>query len=83
MWKIKMQLQRRIAGDELFNISCAGISKVRAADGDPRGLLWVLDEEMVTPGSNENSVLERVCQYFSGAGKARADAHVRTSSLKC
>uniref|UniRef100_H3D7U1 Myosin motor domain-containing protein n=1 Tax=Tetraodon nigroviridis TaxID=99883 RepID=H3D7U1_TETNG len=40
--------------------------QVRAADGDPRGLLWVLDEEMVTPGSNENSVLERVSQYFSG-----------------
>eukprot|EP00066_Takifugu_rubripes_P013892 XP_011603158.1 PREDICTED: unconventional myosin-XVIIIb [Takifugu rubripes] len=40
--------------------------QVRAADGDPRGLLWVLDEEMVTPGSNENSALERVCQYFSG-----------------
>ncbi|XP_070706302.1 unconventional myosin-XVIIIb-like [Pempheris klunzingeri] len=39
--------------------------QVRAADGDPRGLLWVLDEEMVTPNSSENSVLERVCQYFS------------------
>ncbi|XP_059213270.1 unconventional myosin-XVIIIb-like [Centropristis striata] len=39
--------------------------QVRAADGDPRGLLWVLDEEMVTPSSSENSVLERVCQYYS------------------
>ncbi|KAM4634781.1 unconventional myosin-XVIIIb [Polymixia lowei] len=39
--------------------------QVRAADGDPRGLLWVLDEEMVTPGSNENNALERVCQYYS------------------
>ncbi|KAK2818617.1 hypothetical protein Q5P01_024178 [Channa striata] len=39
--------------------------QVRAADGDPRGLLWVLDEEMVTPASSENSVLERVCQYYS------------------
>ncbi|CAB1332540.1 unnamed protein product [Coregonus sp. 'balchen'] len=35
------------------------------AEGDPRGLLWVLDEEMVTPGSTENTVLERVCQYYS------------------
>uniref|UniRef100_A0A3P8SGL4 Myosin motor domain-containing protein n=1 Tax=Amphiprion percula TaxID=161767 RepID=A0A3P8SGL4_AMPPE len=34
-------------------------SCVRAADGDPRGLLWVLDEEMVTPASCENSALER------------------------
>uniref|UniRef100_A0A3Q1CN03 Myosin motor domain-containing protein n=1 Tax=Amphiprion ocellaris TaxID=80972 RepID=A0A3Q1CN03_AMPOC len=39
--------------------------QVRAADGDPRGLLWVLDEEMVTPASCENSALERVCQYYS------------------
>ncbi|XP_055010119.1 unconventional myosin-XVIIIb [Boleophthalmus pectinirostris] len=39
--------------------------QIRAADGDPRGLLWVLDEEMVTPASNESSALERVCQYYS------------------
>uniref|UniRef100_A0A8C4DI61 Myosin motor domain-containing protein n=1 Tax=Dicentrarchus labrax TaxID=13489 RepID=A0A8C4DI61_DICLA len=39
--------------------------QVRAADGDPRGLLWVLDEEMVTPASSENSAVERVCQYYS------------------
>uniref|UniRef100_A0A3B4WTY5 Unconventional myosin-XVIIIb-like n=1 Tax=Seriola lalandi dorsalis TaxID=1841481 RepID=A0A3B4WTY5_SERLL len=39
--------------------------QVRAADGDPRGLLWVLDEEMVTPAASENSALGRVCQYFS------------------
>ncbi|KAJ8339533.1 hypothetical protein SKAU_G00363190 [Synaphobranchus kaupii] len=38
--------------------------QVRAAEADPRGLLWVLDEEMATPGSTENAVLERVCQYF-------------------
>ncbi|KAM9307416.1 unconventional myosin-XVIIIb [Pholidichthys leucotaenia] len=41
--------------------------QVRAADGDPRGLLWVLDEEMVTPASNENNALERVCQYYSNS----------------
>lgn len=45
------------------------LSKVRAADGDPRGLLWVLDEEMVMPGSSENSALQRVCQYYSNTGK--------------
>ncbi|ROL54073.1 Unconventional myosin-XVIIIb [Anabarilius grahami] len=41
--------------------------QVRAPEGDSRGLLWVLDEEMVTPGSTESTVLERVCQYFSGS----------------
>ncbi len=48
---------------------CVCVFKVRAADGDPRGLLWVLDEEMVTPASSENSALERVCQYYSNTGK--------------
>ncbi|XP_077944755.1 unconventional myosin-XVIIIb isoform X4 [Gasterosteus aculeatus] len=39
--------------------------QVRAADGDPRGLLWVLDEEMMSPASNESVALQRVCQYYS------------------
>ncbi|XP_026153200.1 unconventional myosin-XVIIIb isoform X2 [Mastacembelus armatus] len=39
--------------------------QVRAADGDPRGLLWVLDEEMVAPASSENSTVERVCQNYT------------------
>ncbi|XP_066507177.1 unconventional myosin-XVIIIb-like [Hoplias malabaricus] len=39
--------------------------QVRGSEGDPRGLLWVLDEEMVTPSSTENTVLERICQYFN------------------
>uniref|UniRef100_A0A3B5MPJ2 Myosin motor domain-containing protein n=1 Tax=Xiphophorus couchianus TaxID=32473 RepID=A0A3B5MPJ2_9TELE len=40
-------------------------AQVRAADGDLRGLLWVLDEEMVTPSSCESAALQRVCQYYS------------------
>ncbi|XP_072515670.1 unconventional myosin-XVIIIb-like [Salminus brasiliensis] len=39
--------------------------QVRGPEGDSRGLLWVLDEEMSTPGFTENAVLERICQYFS------------------
>ncbi|XP_041914327.1 unconventional myosin-XVIIIb-like isoform X1 [Alosa sapidissima] len=39
--------------------------QVRAADGDPRGLLWLLDEELITPGSTESAALERLSQYFS------------------
>ena len=58
---------------ELYNFSCCirsqSLVKVRAAEGDPRGLLWVLDEEMATPGSTENTVLERVCQYFGETGE--------------
>ncbi|KAK3521819.1 hypothetical protein QTP70_018550 [Hemibagrus guttatus] len=39
--------------------------QVRGTEGDSRGLLWVLDEELVTPNSSENTVLERICHYFS------------------
>ncbi|XP_058268245.1 unconventional myosin-XVIIIb-like isoform X2 [Hemibagrus wyckioides] len=39
--------------------------QVRGPEGDSRGLLWVLDEELVTPNSTENTVLERICHYFS------------------
>ncbi|XP_076842626.1 unconventional myosin-XVIIIb isoform X2 [Brachyhypopomus gauderio] len=38
--------------------------QLRGPEGDSRGLLWVLDEEIVTPGSSENVVLQRICQYF-------------------
>ncbi|MCJ8742359.1 hypothetical protein PDJAM_G00081270 [Pangasius djambal] len=39
--------------------------QVRGPEGDTRGLLWVLDEELVMPSSSENTVLERICHYFS------------------
>lgn len=48
---------------------CVCLFQVRAADEDRRGLLWVLDEEMVTPASCENRAVERVCQYYSNMGK--------------
>lgn len=53
------------------------VHQVRAADGDPRGLLWVLDEEMATPASCENRALERVCQYYSNMGKNTATQRLR------
>ncbi|XP_077479786.1 unconventional myosin-XVIIIb [Stigmatopora argus] len=40
---------------------------VAAAAGDaPRGLLWALDEEMSTAGSDEGAALERVCRDYGG-----------------
>ncbi|XP_061732171.1 LOW QUALITY PROTEIN: unconventional myosin-XVIIIb-like [Nerophis ophidion] len=39
--------------------------QVRAAESALRGLLWVLDEEMTTPASNEGAAVERVCQYYN------------------
>ncbi|CAJ1069974.1 unconventional myosin-XVIIIb [Xyrichtys novacula] len=64
--KIKVQLESpEISPAEVVSTIDQPPPQVRAADGDPRGLLWVLDEEMVTPASSENSALERVCQYYS------------------
>uniref|UniRef100_A0A8C1NGU6 Myosin XVIIIB n=1 Tax=Cyprinus carpio TaxID=7962 RepID=A0A8C1NGU6_CYPCA len=48
-----------------LQVSLTDPQHVRGPEGDSRGLLWVLDEEMVTPGSTESTVLERVCQNFS------------------
>ncbi|XP_049325011.1 unconventional myosin-XVIIIb-like [Astyanax mexicanus] len=39
--------------------------QVRGPEGDSRGLLWVLDEDMSTPGLTESAPLERICGYFS------------------
>uniref|UniRef100_A0A8C9RPR5 Myosin XVIIIB n=1 Tax=Scleropages formosus TaxID=113540 RepID=A0A8C9RPR5_SCLFO len=40
------------------------VLQVTRGRGDARGLLWVLDEETMTPGSTESAVLDRVCRYF-------------------
>uniref|UniRef100_A0A3B4BCI7 Myosin motor domain-containing protein n=1 Tax=Periophthalmus magnuspinnatus TaxID=409849 RepID=A0A3B4BCI7_9GOBI len=53
------------------------------ADGDPRGLLWVLDEEMVTPGSSESSALERVCLYYSNTGTTALPIRQCEQPLQC
>ncbi|XP_061656230.1 unconventional myosin-XVIIIb-like isoform X2 [Phyllopteryx taeniolatus] len=40
-------------------------TQVRAAGDSPRGLLWALDEEMLTPASSEGVAMERVCRHYS------------------
>lgn len=37
----------------------------------PRGLLWALDEEMLTPTSSEGAALERVCRHYNNSGNVR------------
>ncbi|MBN3306909.1 MY18B protein, partial [Amia calva] len=44
--------------------SSMSLSQVRSAEGAARGLLWVLDEEVLTPGSTEAIVLDRVCAHY-------------------
>uniref|UniRef100_A0A8C4Y3P7 Myosin XVIIIB n=1 Tax=Gopherus evgoodei TaxID=1825980 RepID=A0A8C4Y3P7_9SAUR len=35
---------------------------------EPKGLLWILDEEVLIPGSSDNAVLNRLCSYFAKKG---------------
>ncbi|XP_075754995.1 unconventional myosin-XVIIIb isoform X3 [Pelodiscus sinensis] len=35
---------------------------------DPKGLLWILDEEVLIPGSSDSVVLDRLCSYFAKKG---------------
>ncbi|NXH11442.1 MY18B protein, partial [Bucco capensis] len=32
---------------------------------DRRGLLWILDEEVLIPGSGDNTAFDRLCSYFA------------------
>ncbi|XP_051906479.1 unconventional myosin-XVIIIb-like isoform X3 [Hippocampus zosterae] len=41
--------------------------QVRAVGDAPRGLLWALDEEMLTPTSSEDAALERVCRHYNNS----------------
>uniref|UniRef100_A0A4W3J6Y9 Myosin XVIIIB n=1 Tax=Callorhinchus milii TaxID=7868 RepID=A0A4W3J6Y9_CALMI len=46
-------------------------SQVRHPPGqaeEPRGLLWILDEEVLVQGSTDDRVLDRLCSYFESKG---------------
>ncbi|TRY84422.1 hypothetical protein DNTS_032450, partial [Danionella cerebrum] len=51
--------------------------QVRGSESDPRGLLWVLDEEISTPGSSESTLLQRPLQceisHLMGSEPVRYD----------
>ncbi|XP_075425072.1 unconventional myosin-XVIIIb isoform X2 [Ascaphus truei] len=35
---------------------------------EQKGLLWILDEEVLIPGSNDSTILNRLCSYFESKG---------------
>uniref|UniRef100_A0A8C1GU29 Myosin motor domain-containing protein n=1 Tax=Cyprinus carpio TaxID=7962 RepID=A0A8C1GU29_CYPCA len=57
--------------------------QVRGPEGDSRGLLWVLDEEMVTPGSTESTVLERMFPQVSSFLLACSSVRQCEQPLQC
>ncbi|NXA98105.1 MY18B protein, partial [Melanocharis versteri] len=43
-----------------------------------RGLLWILDEEVLIPGSGDGTAFERLCSYFATKGpEQEGDGHLR------
>ncbi|KAM6051904.1 unconventional myosin-XVIIIb [Chlamydotis macqueenii] len=45
---------------------------------DRRGLLWILDEEVLIPGSGDGAAFDRLCSYFATKGPDQeGDGHMR------
>uniref|UniRef100_A0A8D2LWH8 Myosin XVIIIB n=1 Tax=Varanus komodoensis TaxID=61221 RepID=A0A8D2LWH8_VARKO len=49
------------------NSSQVHVSAGGQADG-PKGLLWILDEEALIPGSSDSAAVQRLCSYFAREG---------------
>ncbi|NXL04753.1 MY18B protein, partial [Mesembrinibis cayennensis] len=46
--------------------------------GDRRGLLWILDEEVLIPGSGDDTAFDRLCSYFGTKGpNQEGDGYMR------
>ncbi|KAG8455740.1 hypothetical protein GDO86_001797, partial [Hymenochirus boettgeri] len=41
---------------------------------DKKGLLWILDEEVLIQGSSDNNVLDRLCSYFELKGEDKYES---------
>ncbi|NWX21862.1 MY18B protein, partial [Aegotheles bennettii] len=45
---------------------------------DRKGLFWILDEEVLVPGSGDNVAFDRLCSYFATKGPDQeGDGHMR------
>ncbi|NXL57647.1 MY18B protein, partial [Chordeiles acutipennis] len=45
---------------------------------DRKGLLWILDEEVLIPGSGDGAAFDRLCSYFTTKGpEQEGDGHLR------
>ncbi|XP_014730346.1 PREDICTED: unconventional myosin-XVIIIb [Sturnus vulgaris] len=62
----------------IIDLSC---SQPQVLPGSPgaarRGLLWILDEEVLIPGSGDGTAFERLCSYFATKGPDQeGDGHL-------
>ncbi|NXD68513.1 MY18B protein, partial [Eolophus roseicapillus] len=79
--EVSFDLPERSPLDTLSIIDL-GSSQPQALPGSPgsdrRGLLWILDEEALTPGSGDGAAFNRLCSYFTAEGpEQEGDSHVR------
>uniref|UniRef100_A0A8C3P058 Myosin XVIIIB n=1 Tax=Cyanoderma ruficeps TaxID=181631 RepID=A0A8C3P058_9PASS len=63
----------------IIDLSC---SQPQVLPGSPgaarRGLLWILDEEVLIPGSGDGTAFERLCSYFATRGpEQEGEGHLR------
>ncbi|NXA05510.1 MY18B protein, partial [Sapayoa aenigma] len=63
----------------IVDLSCSQPQVLPGSPGaDRRGLLWILDEEVLIPGSGDSSAFSRLCSYFATKGPdEEGDGHLR------
>ncbi|NWU75222.1 MY18B protein, partial [Onychorhynchus coronatus] len=64
----------------IIDLSCSQQPQVLPGSpgADRRGLLWILDEEVLIPGSGDSTAFSRLCSYFATKGPDQeGDGHLR------
>ncbi|NWS96516.1 MY18B protein, partial [Mionectes macconnelli] len=64
----------------IIDLSCSQQPQVLPGSpgADRRGLLWILDEEVLIPGSGDSTAFGRLCSYFATKGPDQeGDGHLR------
>ncbi|KFP88850.1 Unconventional myosin-XVIIIb, partial [Acanthisitta chloris] len=54
----------------VIDLSCSQVLP-GSPGADRRGLLWILDEEVLIPGSGDSTVFSRLCSYFATKGPSQ------------
>ncbi|KAM4891106.1 unconventional myosin-XVIIIb [Sylvia borin] len=64
----------------IIDLSCSQPQVLLGSPGAARrGLLWILDEEVLIPGSGDGTAFERLCSYFAtrGPDQEEGEGHLR------
>ncbi|XP_058672474.1 unconventional myosin-XVIIIb [Ammospiza caudacuta] len=63
----------------IIDLSCSQPQVLKGSTEDARrGLLWILDEEVLVPGSGDGTAFERLCSYFATkASHQDGEGHLR------